>query len=454
MSQVSDTEVARWALDASDWLWGTVQGAFNEKQSTSQIVVDAVVGMIPLVGDATAARDLIAVSTRMANDPKKREEVTEWMLLVVLVCALIPILGGILKGVGRLVIKAIKEVADNRAALKEIVEFLNRMGHGDAVKWAKAMSFAKYQSQIERSFNALMDKLIEVFTTFKDKLGWFTSVSMKASIDGWIAKFKGLKATGAKMIPKAIKELDAKLKDIQKAAYEGEWHTVMPGTKTAVREAEARVVEGAPRKLPAVRHGHKANTIADYRHVEGWPDLRGHSVLQKDGRTLSYPGIEAFSGAIAATEIKPGTKIIRILKPKALDPEGNMMASPWWAAKMPETAEEWRELYAVLDKFNKNGHFIVYTVPEGTTLKAWTGKAAEQFDTATGQYLGGGGVQLFIDFPAHVKQAIEQLPVHLTDWGETTKLYGFGKGADAAIQEIQVERLAANEHQTKGLGNR
>ena len=53
-SGISDTEVARWAMDASDWLWGTVQGAFNEKQSTSQIVVDAVIGMIPLVGDATA----------------------------------------------------------------------------------------------------------------------------------------------------------------------------------------------------------------------------------------------------------------------------------------------------------------------------------------------------------------------------------------------------------------
>jgi hypothetical protein len=453
MSQISDTEVARWALDASDWLWGTVQGAFNEKQSTSQIVVDAVVGMIPLVGDATAARDLIAVSTRMANDPKKREEVTEWMLLVVLVCALVPILGGILKGVGRLVIKAIKEASENRAALKEIVEFLNRMGHGNALKWAKALSFAKYQSQIERSFHALMDKLIEVFTAFKDRLGWFTPASMKTAIAGWITKFKALNAAGAKMIPRAIKELDAKLKDIQKAVYEGEWHTVMPGTKTVVREAEARVVENAPRKLPAVRHGHKASTLTDYHHVEGWPDLWAYSEQPKNG-AATFPNIEAFSGPMQAIEIKPGTKIIRILKPKALDPEGNMMASPWWAAKMPETAEEWRELYAVLDKFNKNGHFIVYTVPEGTTLKAWTGKAAEQFDAATGQYLGGGGVQLFIDFPAHVKQAIEQLPVHLTDWGETTKLYGFGKGSDAAIPEIQVERLAANEHQAKGFGNR
>jgi hypothetical protein len=450
MSQITDTEVARWALDASDWLWGTVQGAFNEKQSTSQIVVDAVVGMIPLVGDATAARDLIAVSTRMANDPKKREEVTEWMLLVVLVCALVPILGGILKGVGRLVIKAIKEAADNRAALKEIVEFLNRVGHGNAVKWIKAMSFAKYQSQIERSFNALMDKFIEVFTAFKDKLGWFRPASMKAAIDGWITKFKALKAAGAKMIPKAIKELDAKLKDIQKAVYEGEWHTVMPGTKTVVREAEARVVENAPRKLPAVRHGHKANTLADYHHVEGWPDLRAYSEQPKNGGA-TFPNIEAFSGAIDAIELKPGAKIIRILKPKSLDPKkGNMMASPWWASKMPETADEWRELYAVLDKFNKNGHVIAYTVPEGAPLKAWTGKAAEQFDPEIGQYLGGGGMQLFIDFPEHIKQAIERLPVHSTDWGKTTKLYGFGEHADAAIQEIQIERLGANEIQAKG----
>ena len=68
--QITETEIKRWALDASDWLWGTAQGAFNEKQTTSQIIVDAVIGMIPLVGDATAARDLIAVGTRLASQPE------------------------------------------------------------------------------------------------------------------------------------------------------------------------------------------------------------------------------------------------------------------------------------------------------------------------------------------------------------------------------------------------
>ena len=49
MSRVSETEIKRWALDTSDWIWGTAQGAFNEKQTTSQIIVDAVIGMIWLV---------------------------------------------------------------------------------------------------------------------------------------------------------------------------------------------------------------------------------------------------------------------------------------------------------------------------------------------------------------------------------------------------------------------
>ncbi len=36
--------------DVGSWAWGTAQGAFNEKASLSQILVDAVIGMIPLVG--------------------------------------------------------------------------------------------------------------------------------------------------------------------------------------------------------------------------------------------------------------------------------------------------------------------------------------------------------------------------------------------------------------------
>lgn len=76
----SHTPPAGWTMshfkavcaDVGSWTWGTVQGAFNEKSSLSQIIVDAVIGMIPLVGDATAVRDLLAVSISMADSEENR----------------------------------------------------------------------------------------------------------------------------------------------------------------------------------------------------------------------------------------------------------------------------------------------------------------------------------------------------------------------------------------------
>jgi len=55
---ISSDSFAATALEVGDWLWGTAQGAFNEKAKLSQIIVDAVIGMVPVVGDVTAVRDL------------------------------------------------------------------------------------------------------------------------------------------------------------------------------------------------------------------------------------------------------------------------------------------------------------------------------------------------------------------------------------------------------------
>jgi hypothetical protein len=262
MSSTSADEVKRWGLDATDWLWGTVQGSFNEKQTTSQIVVDAVIGMIPLVGDVTAARDLIAVGTRLSEDPQKREEVGEWMLLVVLMFALIPVFGGVIKGVGRLLLKAGKSSAESHQALQEIVAFLNRVGHGNALKFIRDLDLLKYQPELIAKFNGFCDKLIEAMRTMKDKLGGFLSLEMKDTMDIWAIRFTQLKALGGKMIPRALKELSEKLKAVQQAIYKGEVHTVTPGVKNAAREAEARLVDDSAALPPLARKGFKANTVA------------------------------------------------------------------------------------------------------------------------------------------------------------------------------------------------
>lgn len=64
----------------------------------------------------------------------------------------------------------------------------------------------------------------------------------------------------------------------------------------------------------------------------------------------------------------------------------------------PKTAEEWRQKFAVLDEFNRNGMVAMIHIPLGGGVKApaCTSTVSEQFrDQIAGQYSEGGGKTLF-----------------------------------------------------------
>jgi hypothetical protein len=156
-------EIEAIVVEVGEWLWGTVQGGFNEKQSISQIIVDAVIGMIPIVGDVTAARDLVAVILRMIEEPEKREDKLEWVTLVLLLFALIPVAGGAIKGVGKLVLKAAANGSDAAKVMVEVVKVLNFAGHyGDAVKFFKALNFEAHTADILGQWRKLTQRLDDV----------------------------------------------------------------------------------------------------------------------------------------------------------------------------------------------------------------------------------------------------------------------------------------------------
>ena len=448
--QVSDTVITRWALDAKDWLWGTVQGAWNEKMSTSQIVVDAAIGVIPLVGDVTAGRDLLAVITRMVNEPERREQTTEWLLLVVLLFALIPVVGGAIKLVGRLLLKVTEDIAHNQALLRDMVALLNRIGHGNAVAWIKSLDLMRYQNDLLNAFNRFMNQLIDIMNAIDNRMGWL-SPAMKQATARWVEQFGQIKRLGSKMIPQALKDLNNRLKVIQQMVYKGEVHSIhlAPGSRHTHFEDEARLQE-VPPQPPKVRHGYPQNHYSDYKHVDGWPDLLKN--VEKDKETsaiISAPAVEAFSGTITAVTLKGPKRIYRVLRPKGLDGGKNYKSSPWWTESMPVNAKEWREEYAVLDSFNKNSYYIAYDIPAGQELKAWQGKTAEQFDPVAGQYLPGGGTQLFVELNADTKAIVDTLALNKTNWGETEKLYGYNAKTDI-VPDVQVDRLRPFEIQSKG----
>jgi hypothetical protein len=420
------------ATEVSGWLWGTVQGAWNEKQTVSQIIVDAVIGMIPLVGDATAVRDLLAVGTGLAESPEKRESKWQWVLLVILLLALIPVLGGVLKGVGRLVIRAAEDVMKETPRLvelgKDIVALLNRLGHKDALQWLKALDFAKYEAQLVERCEAFCDTVVLAINRYALKFEAILKPSFVARMKSMANGFGEIKKAAARMIPQAVKDLNEYLLKIQAHLVAGGVpplnqalvYEAQTGRKVVTYADEARLIESGSKK--AIIHAGKfPQNLADeasvskvYTHENGFPNLTAHAskakVADAKGEELGveyYSAIAAASGKIRNVDLgDEGAVLFRAFGPEGTTHGVKVNASNpggfWWGmGEAPSAAEKWRQEYAVLDEFNRNGMVAIVRIPPGGKVRvpACTSTVSEQFgQKIAGQYLEGGGRQAAIDF--------------------------------------------------------
>lgn len=483
------------SADVSNWAWGTVQGAFNERASFSQILVDAVIGMIPLVGDVTAVRDIIAVTVGLIDDPEKRESAWEWALLVVLIVALIPVIGGVIKGVGRILIKVFKAASKLKGAARaaalaegarETIAFLNRIGFRNAEKWLLRLRFADHQAQILERFGALLNTLSTSLGKIRSKTGAIIPESLLQRIDAMREGIAQLRQIGNRMIPKAIKELDANLRELQAYVRSGgettsrqALHQVAAGEKAVTRADEARLIEGGAAPARSARGGWRKNEARKnkpkavqkiYKHESGYPNLTAWSA-----KSDSYSQIEAFSGRIINRPLKPGEKIYRLFGPQGVTHQVNVGKShpggAWWGlGSPPRTAKEWRNNAAVLDEWNRDGFMVVGTAPSKCNMKACVGTISEQSGTKLGgQYLPGGGTQAVVEFSPESKAALDALAERViatrnaqswtdpktgmlftvapTNWKDANGVWGYLHPVSAGA--IQTSRLAARERATK-----
>ena len=467
MSEVSPAWFKETSLETGQWIWGTLQGSFNEKQTISQIIVDAVIGMVPLVGDVTAVRDLVAVSIGLSKDPRKRESPMEWVFLVILIFALIPVIGGVIKGVGRLAIMVGEDVAKNHEVLQQVVKLLNRMGEGDAVKWLKKLDVVEYQAQlIEKMSNLCSTMITAINQILKARVGRL--LPDKWQNDLYIIRdgFAALKPLASKMIPQALKELDAKLRVLQALVYKGEIHAVATGKGRAEvrREAEAYLIERPLREAP--KQGTRFPSLhAEEFHQDrlrrkysktGYPDIvswKGESPAFVKGQMV-LTDIASFSGEITAKSAREmaGSTIFRAFGNEtalATKPGGSWAAGGFWGyQKVPGSAEEWRQLSAVLDEWNGNGFLVVLHLPEDLATRmpgtnAWHGKIAEQFgQKRANQYLEGGGEQVIINLD-------EMLKTELNRIGEQIK--ASGQPASVEINGVKAEFYPSGWKDVEGV---
>ena len=491
------------ATEVSGWLWGTVQGAWNEKQTTSQIIVDAVIGMVPLVGDATAARDLIAVGTGLAENPEKRRSTWHWVLLVVLLLALIPVFGGVLKGVGRLTLRAAEDAMKESAQLEkladELVTLLTRLGHKDAVKWLRALDFGKYESQLVERCKAFCDTVMLAIHRYGLRFKKVLPQSFVARMEALAEGFEQVKLAADKMIPQAVKELNEYLKKVQAHMVAG---GVPPPARAVVYEAqtgrkvvtyaeEARLVESGAKK-EIIHAGKFPQNRADagsvgkvYHHEVGYPDLLARAPSKADvtgaegnvTKVEYYDAIAAASGPIKNVDLgEQGAVLFRSFGPggstHGIEVRASNPSSFWWGiGEAPKTAEQWRQQYAVLDEWNRNGMVAIIRIPPGGKVRvpACTSTVSEQFGKKIGaQYLEGGGKQAGIDLTlapdlAEISERMKTLAaigggkaalpngviveVRQSGWKRINGRVGYG--AEVIPGAGVVERLGATELQSK-----
>jgi hypothetical protein len=287
--------------------------------------------MIPFVGNVTAVRDIIAVTIGLSLEELKRKDKFQWLTLVLLLFALIPVIGGAIKGVGRLLLKAEKQASH----ISDFIAVLNRIGVGDSVKFIKNLDLTQYTAVMLGKWRELLQRIDTVITTTKSKIGNFLPKAYIERLEQIRNGLAALKIEGGKMIPESVKELQLKLRTIQDQMYIGEWNEIPKTLKSSTREIEARLVETVKggKKWVVERMEFPPARNAEYKWVKGWPDLSEGDFVEKiqlpgGGDLKKFKTIEAFSGPIRAVKLPPGTKIRRVLD--ASQPTESLADGLWW----------------------------------------------------------------------------------------------------------------------------
>jgi hypothetical protein len=447
------------SLEVGDWVWGTAQGAFNEKATLSQILVDAAIGMVPFVGDVTGVRDLLAVVIGLSTDPRKREEKSQWLLLVVLSFALIPVVGGVIKGVGRLLLKTTGELARmageaERAAhlaqaAQDVVAWLNRVGVGNAERWLAELDVFAYQQALLEKIDQLAGSLVAAARGALKHVGGWLPDTLVAGTEQLAQGVERFRQVAPRYIPDALKQLDADLRELQAYVRSGGEttskaiaHGATAGATEVHRVDELELLEGNGATRSA-RGGVAANSprpgeVAKvYTPEAGFPDLTARAPKLADDSVL-YPRVATYAGEIVNRELQPGERVFRVFGPagetygegvNASRAAGSVLGAPsyWGLNDLPANAETWRRGSAVLDEWSRNGFVVIGTVLDGNSLPACTGIIAEQAGEKLGaQYLRGGSKQAMLQLPGDVGEQLNAIAARVSQTGvpETAELAG------------------------------
>lgn len=82
-----------------DFVWGALQGEFNQNPSFGQVILDTLIGMFPIVGDVGDVRDLTGITIKLKTHPEERTNYWNYVAGFGAIVGFVPLFGSPVKAV-------------------------------------------------------------------------------------------------------------------------------------------------------------------------------------------------------------------------------------------------------------------------------------------------------------------------------------------------------------------
>lgn len=432
-------ELADKAKAAGEWLWETLQGDFNEQQTTGQIVTGTVISMIPLVDQICDVRDLIANCKKIKENDA---EVWPWVCLGLTLVGCFPTLGSLVKGSAKVMFLSMRKAHFNElskagnysrlldGSITQLNFFLDTPAVRGTLRTLRIYNPYHYLAgKIDElkgmlSSSALlevMDKLMKVTRSlFYTVTHWGPSGLQRPVAVLW-ETLVSVRSKANAMLAKALKPLNDILEHLANRlrierdnafrAHVGDNAHFYGVTRASEELAYFKREKPDWVDVGAGKPRYQAlEELENFKAVkEGWPDISDTS--KNPALRSKY---DTFDDSMQAAEIPTGTVLYRVVDPSSSD--NNIC----WMRKSEfeklTSKSDWRRRFAVWKSWNENGEFVTYTIPPGQPLKVWEGRAGTQINENAPEFtLEGGAVQIVLD-PSQLKKEYTG-PRQKTGWG-------------------------------------
>jgi len=290
---------------AQSWVKSFIYGEFNtDERPVSVIVTEMLAGFVPGTVLVFSARDAVAVIMRMLNDPKKQDDVQEWMLLAVYLLPFVlvgvtattgaatggaggAVFGGVGAapgaGVGSLIGGAIGSEIGNVVKcvglflikktphLATIVSKLNGFMKGNIIPTLKRIKYSDYATSVTNIITSILNQLLGLVKRVKSLLsygakinwmglGWAKSIYVR--MERFEAALVSMIHKSAIKIKQGFKEFDEHLQNLlkQSVKYEPAYATV--GTKVKPVPAPTQTVRPSFPQTAQANAAHSAGTAS------------------------------------------------------------------------------------------------------------------------------------------------------------------------------------------------